>query len=433
MIEAEKRKAIFILHQEGLSDYELAGLFRVSRNTVREIVKQQGDMPTSVRSDKKEIDEELLRRLYTECNGYAERVYEKLVEEECIEVGYSTVTRMLRELGISVPEKQRCDEVPDQPGAEMQHDTSPYVVKLGERQVGVIASLLYLRYSKRRYLKFYRAFNRFKMKCFFHEALMFWQYSAPLCVIDNTNLARLRGIGKNAVMVKEMAEFGKRYAMAAKQRFSHGRLLEHVIKEEFELKRRNAHSLRLKKAKIPERFVIETFPFDRQPKLNKKRILALYDAFEYMSRKQNIIWLGPTGCGKTGLATSFLIHAIDRGYTGRYVTFAELIAELYRSVADHSEAKVIKQYLAYDCLQIDEIGYVEVEPVQVGLFFSLMQKRHKAKTTLITSNLGFSEWGNFLKNDHLTAALIDRLTEVSHVINMKNCRSIRPPLEKSPK
>jgi len=97
-------------------------------------------------------------------------------------------------------------------------------------------------------------------------------------------------------------------------------------------------------------------------------------------------------------------------------------------VADHSEQKTLKQYLACDCLMIDEIGYVEVEPVQVGLFFTLMHKRHKKKTTLITSNLGFSGWGKFLKNDHLTAALIDRLTEVSHVINMKGCSSIRPTL-----
>jgi transposase len=116
MIEAEKRKAIFLLHQEGLSDYKLADLFRVSRSTVREIIKQQGEMPRAVRGDKKVIDEELLRRLYADCEGYAERVYEKLVEEAGVEVGYSTVTRRLRELCISVPEKQRCDEVPDQPG-----------------------------------------------------------------------------------------------------------------------------------------------------------------------------------------------------------------------------------------------------------------------------------------------------------------------------
>ena len=217
--------------------------------------------------------------------------------------------------------------------------------------------------------------------------------------------------------------------IAGKKRWSHARLIKHVVEQEYRLKRQNAHQLRLKKAKIPERFAIETYPFARQPKLNKKRILALYDSFEYMGKKQNIIWLGPTGCGKTGLATSFLINAIDQGFTGRYILFAELLAELYQAVADHSEHKLIKRYFNFDCLLIDEIGYVEVEPVQVGLFFTLMHKRHKEKSTLITSNLGFSQWGTFLKNDHLTAALIDRLTEVSHVINMKNCRSIRHTLD----
>jgi DNA replication protein DnaC len=105
------------------------------------------------------------------------------------------------------------------------------------------------------------------------------------------------------------------------------------------------------------------------------------------------------------------------------------VERLYQSVADHTESKVIKKFTAYDCLLIDEIGYVEVEPVQVGLFFTLMHKRHKRKPTLITSNLGFAQWSSFLKNDHLTAALIDRLTENSHVLNMKNCVSLRPKLD----
>ena len=102
---------------------------------------------------------------------------------------------------------------------------------------------------------------------------------------------------------------------------------------------------------------------------------------------------------------------------------------LYQSVADHSEAKLIKTFASYDVLLIDELGYIEVEPVQVGLFFTLMNKRHKKKATLITSNLGFGEWESFLKNEQLTAALIDRLTENSHVINMKNCVSLRPKLD----
>lgn len=229
-----------------------------------------------------------------------------------------------------------------------------------------------------------------------------------------------------------IAHWDEYLAVAEKGRQSPVRFLQYVLEEEVKLKRQNALKLRLKLARIPEPWVMETFPFDEQPKLQKKRILSLYDAFEYMEKNQNIIWVGPTGCGKTGLATSFLIQAIHRGHTGRYVLFQDLVSELYRSVADHSEEKVLKRYLSYDCLLIDELGYVETEPVQVGLFFTLMHKRHQRRTTFITSNLGFSDWGSFLKNDHLTAALIDRLTQQTHVFNMKSCVSLRPKLPQDP-
>jgi DNA replication protein DnaC len=234
---------------------------------------------------------------------------------------------------------------------------------------------------------------------------------------------RLRGL---------LVHWDEYLALAQKQRFSPVRLLQYVLEQECKTKSEHARQHRLQRARIPEPFVIETYPFDRQPKLDKKRVLSLYDAFDYMAKTQNILWMGPPGCGKTGLATSFLIQAIHRGHTGRYVLFPELIAEFFRSVADHSEEKVIKRYLSYDCLLIDELDYVEVEPVQVGLFFTLMHKRHRKRPTLITSNLGFSEWPSFLKNERLTAALIDRLTENSHVINMKNCIRRRPKLSQEP-
>jgi DNA replication protein DnaC len=239
-------------------------------------------------------------------------------------------------------------------------------------------------------------------------------------LVDGLKYLRLWGL---------LARWDEYVALAGKGRFSAVRLLRHVVEEECKLKRDKARECRLKRARIPEPLVMETYPFERQPKLNRKRILGIYDAFDYMAKRQNIIWIGPTGCGKTGLATSFLIQAIHRGHTGRYVQFPELVGELYRSVADHSEEKVIRRYLSYDCLLIDEVGYVEVEAVQVGLFFTLMHKRHRRKSTLVTSNLGFSEWRSFLKNAHLTAALIDRLTEESHVINMKNCDSLRPKMK----
>ncbi len=214
MIDADKRRAIFALHQEGMSLREISRRMGLGRNTVRTIIEQKGQMPPATRSDKVRVEVELLKSLYQQCEGRAQRVYEKLVEEESIEVTYSTLTRLLRELGISTPQKSRCAQVPDEPGAEVQHDTTTYMIRLAGKRQKIVASLIYLRYSKRRYLMFYRTFTRFKMKCFLHEALVFWGYVAPLCIIDNTNLARLRGTGANAIIVPEMVAFAKQYGFA---------------------------------------------------------------------------------------------------------------------------------------------------------------------------------------------------------------------------
>lgn len=211
MIDPDMRKAIYQLHQAGMPLRQISRQFQISRQAVREIVGQQGVRPPKVRKDKIQVDPELLQRLYQQCDGWLQRVHEKLVEEEKIQISYSTLTRLARQLGVGQPPTTRCAHVPDEPGTEMQHDTTVYQVLLGGQRTRLIASLLYLRYSKRRYLKFYRLFNRFVMKCFLHEALMFWGYAALWCIIDNTNLARLRGSGKLAVIVPEMATFAQRY------------------------------------------------------------------------------------------------------------------------------------------------------------------------------------------------------------------------------
>ncbi|MBW8036225.1 MAG: hypothetical protein FVQ79_11490 [Planctomycetes bacterium] len=231
---------------------------------------------------------------------------------------------------------------------------------------------------------------------------------------------RLRGL---------LAHWDRYIKIAGEQNFTPEQLLKYVVEQEHGIKQENSRLGRLTRAKIPQEFVMETFPFNRQPNLKKKKILTFYDSFDYMKRKQNGIWIGPTGTGKTGLATAFLIHAINQGYSGRFILFPELIEMLYQSVGDHSESTVIRKFASYECLLIDELGYVEIEPVQVGLFFTLMHKRHQHKTTLITSNLGFQQWDSFLKNSHLVSALVDRLTENSHVINMKNCVSLRNKLD----
>jgi len=211
MIDVNKRKAIFLLHNEGIGVREISRTLRVSTNTVSSIIDQKGQLPETIRQDKINIDPELLRNLHAKCDGYVQRIHEILTEEENLSIGYSTLTRNIRELDLGQSKNQRCDQKPDEPGAEMQHDTSPYTVKFGTNRVKIVGSVIYMRYSKMRYLKFYHSFNRFAMKCFIHEALTFLGYAAPVCIIDNTNLARLRGTGKNAVMVPEMKQFAKQY------------------------------------------------------------------------------------------------------------------------------------------------------------------------------------------------------------------------------
>jgi DNA replication protein DnaC len=206
---------------------------------------------------------------------------------------------------------------------------------------------------------------------------------------------------------------------------SYTRFLKDVVAREYHLKRERSRLLRLKKAQIPSVLVMETYPFEKQPKLNKRQCMELYDSKAYLTDQQNIALIGPTGTGKTGLATAYLVHAINSGYTGRFILFADLIDELFQAVADHSEKRVIKRYLQYDCLLIDELGYEEVDSqMQAGLVFRLLRQRKRC--TIVTSNLGFDEWPKFLKNQNLAAALIDKFTANCHLINMLRCRSITP-------
>src|SRR3989304_150018 len=126
MIGPEMRKSISLLHQEGMGVRKIARSLKISRNTVASIIAEEGATPATVRKDKIRIDPEILERLYGECDGFVQRVHEKLLEEEKIEVKYSTLTRMIRELGLGRKRKERGDSVPAAPGAERQHDPSPY-------------------------------------------------------------------------------------------------------------------------------------------------------------------------------------------------------------------------------------------------------------------------------------------------------------------
>lgn len=212
---------------------------------------------------------------------------------------------------------------------------------------------------------------------------------------------------------------------AAAGKCSYQHLLTTVITDEYRHVVERRRTTRLKVACIPELLVMETFPFERQNQLRKKTVMELYDSLRYINESQVLLFIGPTGCGKTGLATSYLIHAINNECHGRFIDFKNLLRQLYASLADRSDRKVLKRFASIDCLLIDEVGYASLDKMQAGLFFDLMKMRHKKCCTIITSQLGFDEWNSFINDRHLTAAILDRLTENCTVFNMSRCISIR--------
>ncbi|MCK5198774.1 MAG: hypothetical protein KAR21_10505 [Spirochaetales bacterium] len=210
MISENQRETVRTLFSTETAKKEIARLMSIDIKTVRSILNDKKVSPKE-RVDKIDVSDELLETLYTFCNGYAHRMQEVLEEEHQIKIGYSTLTRLIREKDMRKKKKHRSSHYEDVPGEEMQHDTSPYTLLLGGVKRKVIASSLYIRYSKMRYIRFYPVFNRFTMKCFLYEALMHFGYSASVCIIDNTNLAISAGTGGNAIFNREMIEFANQF------------------------------------------------------------------------------------------------------------------------------------------------------------------------------------------------------------------------------
>lgn len=213
MLKDNIREAVITLADAGKTKKEISRFLSISVKTVRRILRGGNSAPKQ-RKDKITVEESLLRRVYQDCDGYVQRVHEILSEDYGVNIGYSTLTRLVREYNLRKDKGVtgcRAKKYPDIPGEEMQHDTSVYYPLIGKRRMKVVCSGLYYRYSKMRFVRFYHRFNRFTMKCFFHAALTFFGYTARICIIDNTNLAVLYGTGDKAVFHPAMLAFAKQY------------------------------------------------------------------------------------------------------------------------------------------------------------------------------------------------------------------------------
>ncbi len=192
----------------------------------------------------------------------------------------------------------------------------------------------------------------------------------------------------------------------------HGQAVEQVIyqllQEEYRYRQERSLAYRLKQAKIPWAWTLETFPYERQPSVNKSQFQSLA-GLDFVQRAENIVLIGPPGTGKSGLASGLLRQALLNGYRGRFYPAQELLDELYASLADRSTSKLLNRLSAYDLLQIDELGYLTLNREQVNAFFKLMDLRYGRRATLITTNLEYEEWYELFQRKALVDALLDRL------------------------
>jgi DNA replication protein DnaC len=193
-------------------------------------------------------------------------------------------------------------------------------------------------------------------------------------------------------------------------------LLE-LLEAEYKDKQIRCLNNRIRLAKLPWEWTLDTFPFNRQPGINKLQIMNLAK-LNFIERHENIILIGKPGTGKSGVAMGLLRQALLSGYRGRFYNAQDMLNELYTSLADHMTSRLMKKLFNYDVLVIDELGYLTLNTEQINMFFKLIDMRYGKKPTIVTTNLSFNAWYSVFKQKELVDALLDRFKHYCTVINI---------------
>lgn len=200
-------------------------------------------------------------------------------------------------------------------------------------------------------------------------------------------------------------------------------LLILALQAEIDKRRLNRQMKSLRQAGFPTKKRFEDLLTDMLPKDGREAIPALRE-LNFLTERRNVILIGNSGTGKTHLAIAVGIRACEENYRVAFRTAAGLINEMVEARNENQLSAYIRQFKKIDLLIIDELGYVTFDQAGAELLFQLLATRYETMSTIITSNLGFSEWVKVFHDKTLTAAILDRITHHAMILNM-NGQSFR--------
>lgn len=219
---------------------------------------------------------------------------------------------------------------------------------------------------------------------------------------------------KSLSLTKILAHYREEASQAAQEKSPYEEYLARLVEMEAMSKLERSINAKIQKARFPALKTIEEFDFSFQPGPNEKEVIRL-TSLEFIGNRENLLFLGAPGVGKTHLATAFGVKACLAKYRVLFIRTPELLAQLGVAQQTGRLGQTLLALSRLDLLIIDELGYMPISPEQANLLFQLMSTRYEKGAIILTSIYGFEDWGPIFTDQVIAAAIIDRLVHHSHI------------------
>jgi DNA replication protein DnaC len=211
---------------------------------------------------------------------------------------------------------------------------------------------------------------------------------------------------------------GRLAERARAENWTHEEFLVACLQREVAARDAHGGEGRIRAARFPARKSLEEFDFDHARGL-KREVIAHLGTLDFVTARDNIVFLGPPGTGKTHLATGIAIRACQAGHRVQFATAAQWVARLAEAHHDGTLQAELVRLGRYPLIVVDEVGYIPFEAEAANLFFQLVSSRYERASLIVTSNKPFGRWGEVFGDDVVAAAMIDRLVHHAEVIALK--------------